>query len=110
MWTDGVNPITFQAFDQNGVLLGTIIGNNADGVFTGTTGDDAFYGATNAGGISYLTITDPGGIEIDQIQYGLLAQVAGVPEPGTWAMMLLGFGAVGFAMRRRRTPQLAQVA
>jgi hypothetical protein len=35
---------------------------------------------------------------------------AAVPEPGTWATMLLGFGAVGFAMRRRRTPQLAQVA
>lgn len=27
---------------------------------------------------------------------------SGVPEPGTWAMMLLGFGAVGFSMRRRR--------
>ena len=25
-----------------------------------------------------------------------------VPEPGTWAMMLLGFGAIGFAMRRRK--------
>lgn len=25
-----------------------------------------------------------------------------VPEPGTWAMMLLGFGAVGFAIRRRK--------
>jgi choice-of-anchor C domain-containing protein len=25
-----------------------------------------------------------------------------VPEPGTWALMLLGFGAVGFGMRRRR--------
>ena len=25
-----------------------------------------------------------------------------VPEPSTWAMMLFGFGALGFAMRRRR--------
>jgi hypothetical protein len=25
-----------------------------------------------------------------------------VPEPGTWAMMLIGFGAIGFSMRRRR--------
>lgn len=108
VWTDGVNPITFQAFDQNGVLLGTITGNNADGVFTGTTGDDAFYGATNAGGISRLTITDPSGIEIDQIQYGLLAQVGiPLPEPDTWATMLLGFGAIGCALRRRKRQQLA---
>jgi hypothetical protein len=28
-----------------------------------------------------------------------------VPEPGTWALMLLGFGAVGFSMRRRRSAQ-----
>jgi hypothetical protein len=33
-----------------------------------------------------------------------------VPEPGTWAMMLLGFGAAGYAMRRRRAPVLAQAA
>ena len=35
-----------------------------------------------------------------------------VPEPGTWAMMLMGFGAAGFAMRRRRRDgsKLAQVA
>ena len=26
-----------------------------------------------------------------------------VPEPGTWAMLLLGFGALGAAMRRRRS-------
>jgi len=33
-----------------------------------------------------------------------------VPEPATWAMMLLGFAGVGFAMRRRRRPVLAQIA
>lgn len=36
---------------------------------------------------------------------------AAVPEPQTWAMMILGFGAIGGAMRRRRavghTPALA---
>lgn len=28
--------------------------------------------------------------------------LAAVPEPATWAMMLLGFGAMGFALRRRK--------
>lgn len=28
-------------------------------------------------------------------------KVAAVPEPASWAMMLVGFGAMGFAMRRR---------
>ena len=27
---------------------------------------------------------------------------SGVPEPATWAMLLIGFGGIGFAMRRRR--------
>jgi hypothetical protein len=36
--------------------------------------------------------------------------VPSVPEPATWAMMLLGFGAIGFSMRRRRRPVLAQIA
>jgi len=34
-----------------------------------------------------------------------------VPEPATWAMMLAGFGAMGFAMRRtRRKVLLTQIA
>ena len=30
-----------------------------------------------------------------------------VPEPATWGMMLLGFGVVGYAMRRRRSRSFA---
>ncbi|GAO40680.1 hypothetical protein SCH01S_51_00100 [Sphingomonas changbaiensis NBRC 104936] len=36
--------------------------------------------------------------------------VAAVPEPATWAMMLFGFGGIGFATRRKRAPALAQIA
>jgi hypothetical protein len=36
---------------------------------------------------------------------------APLPEPATWAMMLIGFGGIGMAMRRRRTGMgLAQIA
>jgi hypothetical protein len=41
-----------------------------------------------------LTIDGPG---------SALLGAGGVPEPATWAMMILGFGVVGGAMRRRRT-------
>jgi hypothetical protein len=36
-----------------------------------------------------------------------------VPEPGTWALMLLGFGGIGLALRRGRRrgkPALMQIA
>lgn len=44
--------------------------------------------------------------------YGGQATFTPVPEPATWGMMLLGFGAIGFSMRRRRkvSAKLAQFA
>lgn len=47
----------------------------------------------------------------DMVIYATVrSAVPGVPEPGTWAMMLLGFGALGVAMRRRNTSTQANLA
>jgi len=36
------------------------------------------------------------------MSYEAFVGAGGVPEPSTWAMMLLGFGGIGMAMRRSR--------
>lgn len=36
------------------------------------------------------------------------AAAAAVPEPASWALMILGFGVVGYAMRRRPSVRFAQ--
>ena len=41
--------------------------------------------------------------EIDNLRVGA------IPEPGTWALMLLGFAGIGFAIRRRRKPVISQI-
>jgi len=37
------------------------------------------------------------------VDHGIRGFLVAVPEPATWAMMLLGFGAIGLAFRRRRS-------
>lgn len=76
---------------------------NADGSGLGT----GFYffrsGALSAAGTySNEGYPNPGG------GYGnagaatlLVSEFGAVPEPATWAMMIVGFGMIGFAMRRR---------
>ena len=44
---------------------------------------------------------------IDNIRYDVQASV---PEPATWAMMILGFGGVGALLRHRRVGPLAAMA
>lgn len=45
-----------------------------------------------------------------QVETTFSASTVALPEPATWAMMLLGFGAIGVSMRRRRRPAPAQLA
>lgn len=54
----------------------------------------------------YASVGGPGGQSVEGHPF-----IPGVPEPATWAMMLLGFGGIGMAMRRRRRDgRLLQIA
>lgn len=65
-----------------------------------------------AGATNNLSITGTSGGNASYSGTLSFSNVAAVPEPGTWALMLVGFGAVGFSMRRRRsaTAHLYQAA
>jgi uncharacterized protein (TIGR03118 family) len=88
---DALNPTTW-------AVEGTIAINDG-GQSPGGLWSLAFGGGGNDGNPDTLFITDGLNGETD----GLLASITTVPEPSTWAMMLVGFGSLGlFAARRRR--------
>ena len=102
--------------DNDGSILlnGVATGNVLTG---GTTANFSVLHAfsINSGfvaGINFLdfSVTDlgaPTALRVDNLS-GTARQVnSAIPEPATWLMMLLGFGAVGFAVRRQRASSLA---
>jgi hypothetical protein len=62
--------------------------------------DTAFLGFSDLSGPTTLTFSN--NAELDTIGF-LASAVTAVPEPSTWAMMLVGFGLIGFGRRRRQT-------
>ena len=93
-------PLVLSFFDGQD-LLGTIVFDTPppDGNYYG------FAGITSTQPITSFRWTANDGqnyhTAIDNVYAG--PAVPGVPEPGTWAMMLIGFGAVGAALRWKRT-------
>jgi hypothetical protein len=83
----GQDPVTITGLAPNG--------NNFYGI-RATAGEQIT-------GLEFGNFTPEGsGIQaLNQVRLNLNTATA-VPEPGTWAMMLLGFGVVGASMRRRR--------
>jgi len=91
---------------------GTISGFNiTTGVFDGRLSDSAgnplvlgdlwgLIGGNGGSGGDKNKIYFTAGVEDEA--HGLFGSIAAIPEPGSWAMMLLGFPLIGVALRRRR--------
>jgi len=98
---------TFNGVDQIASTISFGNGLASAFQFSGTTAGFAqFGGPTVFTGTLANPIFGPGTFSFTGFTRGTLtvsqiAAAAAVPEPATWAMMLMGFGAVGFAMRRR---------
>lgn len=79
---DGNSTVIFVLPDTTGTQMGYALGGN-----------QFFQAPPDIVGTNAFSIAAPGA----------------VPEPGTWLTMLLGFGLVGFALRRARRPRLISV-
>ena len=90
--------------------------NNLDVTLTTNTGATSTIALSNTNGSNWFDIIAASGQAFtsasfnstgagfaDFRQLRLTLGPGAVPEPATWAMMLLGFGAIGVAMRRRRS-------
>lgn len=66
-----------------------------------------FSGGDSFDRILFSEIPDVGDYESDNHTVGYFVAKGGVPEPATWAMMIMGFGLVGFAARRQRVAVIA---
>ena len=133
---EAAQPLNFIAayaqFDNNGAALAltnpifggySVVTNPVPGE-TGTgTGANGFVSPIAAGAIGNLgaymsnwsAYLDGAGIDSTQVNgyeqaLEFVPQVAAVPEPSTWAMMIFGFAGIGFmAYRRRSSPALMAV-
>lgn len=112
-YTDGLFAFDFAA---GGTLFGTYFGllsnagsfgladNVQDFVVTGGTG--RFLGASGSlRGIGQIAfVPGPPAATLDFSDGRITAP--GVPEPGTWSMLIAGFGFAGLAMRRMRAASI----
>jgi hypothetical protein len=97
--------VTFNITDNEGQLFtfANLALGNGENFF-------GFQGINNETIRTVSATLNGGGVQdFRQIRLDGFAATSAVPEPTTWAMMLVGFGAVGYSMRKRpsRKTQLA---
>jgi hypothetical protein len=113
---------TLQAFGFDGDGIGTYaaVGSNTTDTSSGKYGGPNAY-FTNisldlmSGDVNFIKPIGIGGSDIFSLEENIAAAggggiTVGVPEPSTWAMMLLGFLGLGFLGYRKSKRQNARVA
>jgi hypothetical protein len=78
--------------------------NTSFSVVNNDSGTVFFTGGLPSGGIAWFSL------EEDLSAAGVPITIGAVPEPTTWMTMLLGFGAIGGAVRFRRRSKKASLA
>jgi len=97
---DSYNRLTIESSAGSLVVVpGSNFPNLANGnqVLPGTNGLFTVSGSSGERFTSITLTSSSNSFEIDNLA------VSAIPEPATWAMLIAGFGMVGFAARRRRT-------
>ena len=97
-----LGPLAIQYFLYSGTPgSGTLLATSALGL-------SPTANVSNIGAGNYFLQLQPAGITSPKGEEWVNGQISlSVPEPATWAMMILGFGLLGVAARRRRTAGLA---
>ena len=101
--TDHIFLAAFSGLGGTGTFLGSI---TSAGCCAGSSPGSATVSLIASGIKSVQFYTGagdpfPGSVYFDNLKVGALAG-GGVPEPASWAMMLLGFGGIGALIRNRR--------
>lgn len=99
------NPITvdIRAFTDGGPVGGILIGND----LSLTNGQNKF--GLQGTGVDFTSVSfefSRNAVDIRQVELG---GITAVPEPATWALMIIGFGGAGAMIRRRRSVAVAAV-
>jgi hypothetical protein len=93
--------------DFGQVLNGTVfVGLHFGGSAPGDAGNNTAFFKIDASNLDTIQINPVDAIGSSNAVL-LTVIPAGVPEPATWALMLLGFGGIGFAMRRQKQQSVA---